>query len=787
MSSFSRYDHAARRLGVRLLSGVALAALGCGAAMARQAPPSAAATVDEIIVTAQKREQAVNDVPMSITALSGDTLKARGVVDTAGLANTVPAFTYTESRVGTPIYTLRGVGFNDIALGGRPTVSVYRDQAPVPFTIETRGGFMDLERVEVLVGPQGTLFGQNSTGGAINLVAAKPTGAPKAELEVGLGNDEAVTLGGYVSGPLSDTLRGRVAIRRDQADGWQKSMTTGRTNGARELTEGRVILEWDPGEAFSASLTVYGFIDNSDNQSPAVFRIQPSDPGAVGFIPGLLTAPLAPRDNRATDFNTNESYARDNTYIQTDLRLDYDLSDSLTLTSLTSFSDYDQNQNQDLDGTRLSGLQQRTFGKIKSFSQELRLAGNISDHVYMTLGASYASDETRERNVDDISESTQAYAFVGYGIAPFWDFGLRNDQDIKTYAVFGNLEYSATDALTVQLGLRYTQSENDFKGCTSDLGNGTTAAVFSDFHNLVRTVFLGLPALPAIPPGGCITADALQVPQMVTNSLEEDNVSWRLGVDYDVSDDVKLYANVSRGYKAGGFPTLAATATAQYDPTRQESVTAYEAGFKTGLTPTLQVNGAIYQYDYKDKQVLGIVADPSFGRLLRLLNVPESRVQGAELQVAWSPISGLDVNANASYVKTEITDDFNGFDANGSPQNFIGQEFPNSPEWQLSADVAYAWPVSEGLNAFVGANASYRSSTNSELGEIPDLVVDDYTLVNLRGGVEAADGTWRISAWAKNIGDTYYYTAATRSIDVFNRMTGMPRTYGVTFTRRFGG
>jgi iron complex outermembrane receptor protein len=793
MSNISRRDQVlraegrgARRLRLRILSGVALAALCCGTAMAQQAPDQGGVALDEVIVTAQKREQAVNDVPMSITALQAEDLADRGVSGTVDLANTVPAFTYTESRVGTPIYTLRGVGFNDIALGGRPTVSVYRDEAPVPFTIETRGGFLDLERVEVLVGPQGTLFGQNATGGAINLVAAKPTASPKAGLEVGYGNYNALTLGGFVSGPISDTLKGRIAIKREQADGYQRSITHGGRNGDKELTEGRVILDWTPSDTLRASLTVYGFIDHSDNQAPQVYKVQPSDPTAAGFIPELALIPLAPRDNRAADFNPDESYARDNSYLQADLRIDLDVSDRLTLTSLSSYSDYDQNQNQDLDGTPLDGLQQRTIGSIKSFSQELRLSGNVTDRLYMTVGANYAADETRERNLDYIGQSTQAYAFAAYGIAPFFNFGLRNDQDIKTYAAFGNLEFSATDALTLQAGFRYTKSENDFQGCTSDLGDGVTAAVFTDFHNLARGAFLGLPPLPPIAPGGCITADLLQVPQMVTNRLEEDNLSWRLGADYDVTDRIKLYANVSRGYKAGGFPTLAATATAQYDPTHQESVTAYEVGFKAGLTPVLQLNGAVYQYDYEDKQVLGVVADPSFGRLLRLLNIPESRVRGAELQLVWSPISGLDLSGNASYVKTEITDDFIGFDANGVSQNFVGQQFPNSPKWQLSGDAAYSWPVAETLKAFVGVNASYRSSTNSELGEIPDLVVDDYALVNLRGGIEAEDGSWRLMAWVKNVEDNYYYTAATRSIDVFNRMAGMPRTYGLTFTRQFG-
>lgn len=185
-----------KRIALCGVSVFALATISSGAALAQN---------DEIVVTAQKREQSINEVPMSITALSGDDLLERGVEQVADFARTVPAFTYSESRVGTPIYTLRGVGFNDIALGGRPTVSVYVDEVPIPFAIETRGGFLDLERAEILKGPQGTLFGQNATGGAINLIAAKPTDVYAAGVKLEYGRFNAITAGGiYERAPFGN-------------------------------------------------------------------------------------------------------------------------------------------------------------------------------------------------------------------------------------------------------------------------------------------------------------------------------------------------------------------------------------------------------------------------------------------------------------------------------------------------------------------------------------------------------------------------------------------------------
>ena len=747
------------------------ALISASASILAGAPTGAAlAQNDEIVVTAQKREQSINEVPMSITAFSGDELSERGVTQVADFARTVPAFTYSESRVGTPIYTLRGVGFNDIALGGRPTVSVYVDEVPIPFAIETRGGFLDLERAEILKGPQGTLFGQNATGGAINLVAAKPTDVFAAGAKVEYGRFDAITAGGFVSGPLSDTLSFRIAVEHENSDAWQTGYITGRENGDQNLTTGRVLLEWTPSDRLTVGINANGYIDRSQSQAPQLSGIFPGIPPAAPFIPGLLGVPLPEEDNRLAEW-TPDDYNRDNEFGQISLRLDYDLTDSLTLTSLTSYSAYDQDQTVDVDAQAIIGLQQRTIGSIESFFQEVRLGGNISDRAYLTLGFNYAYDESREFNFDDISQSTLG---VGTGLLTF---NLRNDQDMTTIAGFANLEYDLTDALSVHGGVRYTDSKNEFTGCSLDSGDGTASAFF-----------VNVLMLPAPGAGNCFSFDlaTFSFPLIMT-TLDEDNVSWRFGLDYDATDDLKIYGNVSRGFKAGGFPTLAATAAVQYDPTVQEQLTAYEVGFKASPTDQLQINGAIYYYDYIDKQVLGFTNDPVFGPLLRLNNVPESEVFGAELQVQWSPIEGLNINGVAAYVESEVTSDYLSQNAFGIDQNFRGEPFPNAPEWQLAGDASYQWPVSSGLDAFVGVSANYQSETNSEFGQSPELAIDDYALVDLRAGVESRDGRWRLSGWVRNLGDQYYWTFASKTNDTFIRYTGYPRTYGATLTVNFGG
>ena len=195
------------------VSAVALHAQAWGQTDA--APQATSSGLGDIVVTAQKREQAINDVPLSITAASGEKLANQGITNVADLVKIVPGFNYTESAFATPVYTLRGIGFYDTSLAAKPTVSIYQDQVPIPFSIMTRGATLDLERVEVLKGPQGTLFGSNATGGAINYIAAKPTSTFKAGLDAGLDSFGQVSGGGFISGPISDTLSARVAVRTE--------------------------------------------------------------------------------------------------------------------------------------------------------------------------------------------------------------------------------------------------------------------------------------------------------------------------------------------------------------------------------------------------------------------------------------------------------------------------------------------------------------------------------------------------------------------------------------------
>lgn len=751
-----------------LAASVSVAALTSQGPLAIAQEEDAQARLTPVIVTAQKREETENTVPMSITAAGADQLRSAGISQPRDLVRITPGFSYADSYVGSPIFTLRGVGFSDISLGGRPTVSIYSDEVPIPFAIATRGAGLDPERVEVLKGPQGTLFGQNATGGAINYIAAKPTARTATGLDATVGNFGTFNADGFVSGPLSETVRGRIAIRRESRNDWQESYTTGAGNGSAEFSQARVLLDWTPSDNLDVGLALNGWIDRSDVQAGQLIAITPAIPPLVGFVPGLATYPLAPANARAADFNPDDDYRRDNSFLQASARADYQMAEDLTLTSILSYSEFTQDQLQDIDGTSLDNLNQQTDGEIESYFAELRLAREF-ERGNVLFGVNYAADDVVEIGDLNQADSTLALVFTPF-LTTFRDESV---QDVETTAVFASGSFDLNEAVRLSGGLRYTTMQNRFSGCTSDTGDGVAAAAFG--------ALLGT----AIPPGGCVTADATFTPGRVFDELDEDNWSWRANVDWTPYESVMLYANIGRGYKAGSFPTLAATVASQLEPATQESITSYEAGFKaTLLERSLQLNGAVFHSDYQDKQILGKVVDPFLGPLLKLVNVPESEINGAELQLVWAPADGLRLSGGAAYTDSEILGDFTNFDPGGALRNFDGEAFPNTPEWQLVGDVSYTRAVSSAANLLLGANLSYSSSTNSQLGELSRLAVDDYTLVDLRAGLEARDGAWRVMAWGRNVGDTYYWTTGNANLDTTVRFAGMPRTYGITLTIR---
>ena len=759
------------------------------------AVPAIAQTADEetnygeIIVTAQKREQSVNDVGLSITAATGSELEALGIVDTGDLAKITPGFTFTKSQDGTPLYTLRGVGFNDYTLGASPAVSVYVDQVPLAYGAFTQGASLDLERVEVLKGPQGILFGQNSTGGAINYIAAKPTRTLEAGASLSYGRFDTFDGEAYVSGPVSDTLALRLAGAITDSGPWQQNYTRDESLGEQKSLRGRFSALFEPTDSLRLLFTVNGWRDRSDTQAGQLqgLLLQLDEAavaaGCGNFCDTVETArridvfrsqEVAPQNARAANWGTDRELDRDDGFWQASLRADIDVTPDITLTSITAYSKYNENYDVDRDGTALSNAGVIADGEVESFSQELRLSGQAGI-INWLLGGNYATNDVRSANNILTGDSTNT-AILPAPLPWIADSVTTITQDIKDIAVFANAEAEVTDQLTLLAGARYTDSSNYYTSCmTGDIGMQVTFGVLSD-------VLSGTPG-GALGPDTCLNMDAATFDTIVTpfeDSLKEDNFSWRVGANFEVTPDTLLYALASRGYKSGSFPTVPASTTAQFAPVTQESVTAFEAGAKFTLVDRrVQLNLAAFHYIYNDKQVRGLVIDPVFNQLEQLVNIPKARINGAEVELTARPTDGLNLRGAVTYVDSKVTE-FIGINNERVLADYSGSALPFSPKWHIVADINYETPVSNNLDAYVGANFLYNSETSSTLGDAPNSVIDSFKTVDLRAGIKSGDGRWSVGVWGRNVFNEYYWTNQFVTQDVVVRYAAKPVTYGLT-------
>ena len=778
-------------------------------------PEATAGTLQEVIVTAQKRKQSINDVGMAITALGAEQLSAQGVNGIADLTKIEPSFVVSNSSYGSPVYSIRGVGYNEKSLAASPAVSVYVDEVPYAYPALTKAATLDLSRVEVLKGPQGTLFGQNATGGAINYIAAKPSDKAESGVELTYGRFGSVDVNGFMSGPLSDTVKARVAFDTTHGGAWQQSVTTGAMLGNADTAKGRILLDWDPISTLHFALNVNAWTDKSDSLAAQLQKANPEDtyviPELVGnpavqsqlinLVSRIVNSPVVQND-QAADWNTGTEPMLDERFYQTALRGEFSITPDMELTSITSYENYHQNDLVMNAGIALNNNDEQMVGSINSFSQELRLSGRAFDNALNWLGGlDYADDRVIEHNIGNLPESTPAYAFTPLGLPPFSSIGIFGSSDAKTKAAFGNVEYKVLPELSVHGGVRYTQSDINFNGCLYN-----TDQNFADGLQIIQGAVKGAGNIIPTGPGQCETLDSKFNPGMVVESLDQNNVSWRFGPDWHITPDQLLYASVSKGYKAGSFPVLPGTGAIQFAPATQESVLAYEAGYKGELLQhTLQLDVSYFHYDYRDKQLLGRILDPAgvFGVIDGLVNVPKSTEDGAELAATWQPVSGLSFKLSGTYLDARVTGLFTTYDPyTGVLTNFNGYSLPNTPKWIGNLSTQYEWTLTSNLLASVGADYRYQTATESAFVSKADyapgaqyapgytpgsLAISPYGVVDLHAGFGASDNRWNVTFWGKNVTDKYYWTQAFHVYDTTVRYTGMPATYGVTFAYRFFG
>ena len=777
--------------------------------------------LENIVVTAQRIEQTANEVGMDIQVFTGEQLDRLRITSVNNLTAIVPSLTLTQSYQGVPAYTLRGIGFNAVNMSATSTVGVYLDEVAYPYPILNSGPIFDMQRVEVLQGPQGTLFGRNTTGGLINFVTNKPSEEFDAMVRGETGNYDTYNTEGMVSGPLGDAVAGRIAFRtEDSNEGWQKSNTRDEELGEVHRYGLRGILSFQPTEQLDMDLSYNGWKIKSDSlagQATALSPATTSGPAAPFNTPGLADylannqpdsadqADWAPLSTRGVDIGTGLGLPGD---LEEDshlnafaLHANYAFSDDLKLVSLTGYQDMQRKGLTDFSGAPYEILLQDLDGSIESFSQELRLEGS-ADRVRWLAGAYYANDQLHDSNRTLLGQNANVglvrattvsllgtpFNSGGYteqeANQSFRTFRDNADIDAESWSVYASADWTLTDELSLTTGLRYTQDQQDYNGCSTDF-NGNMLPNVNVTSRYLFNLFYGLLADP-IAQGDCITfhQDTGEFGEVVSH-LDEDNLPWRVALNWQYNADTLLYASVTEGFKSGVTPVNAANLAVQNSPVEQEQLLAYELGVKaTLLEQRMQFNASMFYYDYQDKQLAVYFADPIFTVLARLDNVPEAEAYGLDTQLTWRLTTELTAILAGTLLHTEVRN-YEGINALGEQTDFNGAEFLYSPEQSGSATLFYDRPIADNLGFAASLNGHYQSKSYGDLEGTQGGQIDSYSLLNASIGVHTLDGRWDLTFWGNNLTDEYYWLSVTQNANTVIRFPGKTRTYGASLTYRF--
>ncbi|MFO1468034.1 MAG: TonB-dependent receptor [Steroidobacteraceae bacterium] len=522
--------------------------------------------------------------------------------------------------------------------------------------------------------------------------------------------------------------------------------------------------------------------DQSDTNAAQLALVAPQIPFPP-IIAGLQAAGYTPTNARVADWDPGSPKKRDDRLYQISLRGDYTMGGGVQLTSITAYSNMQMRRDPaDVDATAFPNGFVYSDAAINVFSQELRVSGAAKQWHWMLGGSYQRTNSTTSSNAN--LNSTNALGLYDQAAEP-------DNQAIGTSAAFGSLEFLATDAIRARASVRYTKDNNTHQGCLADGGNGKLPFAFG------QLIFPALGGVPTnIPPGGCVTLDDATkrvITPMPTQLLDESNVSWRVGLDWKPAPGALLYASIAKGYKAGAFAQIPSVFESQQQPVTQESVLDYEIGLKMDLLDRrAHIDFSTFYYDYKNKQLQGYVNIPPFGALPTLVNIPSSRVIGAEATLTANLTNNLRVQLAGTVLDTKVQKNpSNPLDPFGAPTSFIGESFPNTPKYQANADIEQTFPISGNANIFLGGDIRYRSSASGAFGstssarasEVTTLV--SYGLVDVRAGLRLAHPDFSVELWGDNLTNKYYYVSTLQYIDTLVRYAGQPRSYGIRLRYQF--
>lgn len=778
-------------------SAIALGLQFAPVAVGQEAEPDAtladeANVLDTVVVTSTKRQQNLQDIGQTVAAVSGEDVRKLGLDNVEGVINLVPGTGFVDTAGGgIPIVIIRGVGLQNFRINDTPTTAIYVDEIYQTSVAEAVATIFDVERVEVLKGPQGGLYGRNAVGGAIQVISARPNfdkfeGRFSAKYEEYDRKDvEAV-----VSGPISDAVAFRIGGKIIQSgDTYYHSTTGDFDHGREDRWAARALLEVRPSENSGILFKVHGGADASDLPLPhPVGTYEPLglDLGASTGIPftadgaiSNLRAATTSMDNICSMVRAggrDSSYCEtlsgltpdelgissrfdgaslsnpklDNSWSGASVRANVDLG-SYSLTSISAYDEFKHGRYVDADG--MPEVQQEIdyHSKVKAWSQEIRLAYEGGDSIGWVIGANYAKDK--------LSEDSLLLADVGLLSAQLGGLtraGQAYEQTTDAWAVYGRSDWKFAPKYNFVLEARYTEEEKGFDGGT-----------FLSQINLTLA-----------------NAD---------ESTTYDAISGKVGLEYAPNENSLLYASISKGFKSGGYFGGFATSNAQLEPFDQETILAYEAGFKTEWpSQALRFNGAVFYYDRQDVQASGLDTS-GIVRIARLTNIGDVEAYGAEFEAVWAPTRQLSLQGSAAWLETEVvasdkttTNIF----GTSTTESFIGARIANQPEVSANFIAQYKDHVTQSLLGNIQIVGSYRGEQDLSLVVTPVeraiLTEGPYTLVDLRATIGSPDEKWTVSAFVTNLFDEEYRTNASGTgpagaIEFY----GKPRLWGFGLDYRF--
>lgn len=708
-----------------LAAGVAVSALMTTAqawAQTTPVPPQAEATrIDEIVVTAQRREQRLQDVPVTVTAFGAEELEQARIKDVDDVATRTPGLQFDAFPASQPRIAIRGIGSTDRGAAGDPSAAVFLDEVYLGRPAMVAFDAFDVERIEVLKGPQGTLYGRNVVGGAINVVTRRPDfNAFGASAEATVGNYGRLEGAGVVNAPFADgTAALRVSTSWRTHDGYTKNSFTGGAVDDQDTLSGRLQLGVEPSDTVGFLVTLDGTRDRAAGPANRVLDRDPADP---------RSALWTPRPDRDFFAGTTDGFQdRDTWGLRGEARFDLSFA---TLTYVGAFRELEYSTAYDFDGgnpatnaIQISGGNDETS---ESWSHEVRLSSLPDSPIQWVVGAyNYNLDTRRLDTLILFTGRTGTEVFT-------------QDAQLTSYAVFGDMTVPVGERFSIIGGLRYSEDEKDYR--ISDTAGNALFRASERFD--------------------------------VASSASFDALTWRIGADYALSDDHLLYVMVSRGFKSGGFQDIPATAVEAADPFDPEYATQYEIGHKsTFLDGRLIWNNTVYTMDYTDLQTRRTLASGA----VVTDNAGAATINGYETYLSWRPFDGARLVAGYGY--TDATFDDYRVDAT---TNYAGNQIARAPKHKLVLSPSYDLALANGATVRFAADYRYESLIYEDNSNTGPERREPTNLYDARIIYTNASDAWSVSLWGKNLSDEVTRSFQGTFLGANFGAYAPPRTYGLS-------